>query len=382
MGGYRTEASYANATMCGYFLNFTSNAPTMTMMSGHMFDSNTSTPGDALIVRALPMLSVFDKIPVYGNGSIKFPHMRNPIADVLVVSAADGTAASVYRHEKPVAQECVLTWCVKTIKSSYTAGAYQEEVVDIHANTTAGPFPWRTVHQVTFEEGVWIDYLEQIIIDVDTEHSASGPLTYGTDNNTAYAIMTIFDDIFPSFYTAPDDKTEPMLHERHWTDGPAYLRKLTFNPWNTPNNISTHLARLASAMTDRMRSAGLTNEQIEADAYNREVYVSVRWAWLTFPVALLLLTLAFLVATISKTSHTGTIGVWKTSAMPTLIYGLPKETQTQLSSTAPWNNSAEAKKLRVKLMPNTGWRVSGQSFLRSSLKLPKSKKNQPPPGWI
>lgn len=376
MGGYRTEASYANMTMCGYFLNLTVNVQTKTLMSGYTVNPNTSAPGEALVVRTLPMLSVFDKTPVYGNGSIRFPHVRDPIADSIIVSAADGTAGSVYRHEKPIAQECVLTWCVKTIASSYNAGAYQEEILKTHTNTTDGPFPWKTVHTVShYDEGVWINYLDQISIEINTNHSTTSPQTYGTDNNTAYAIMTIFNDIFPSFYTAPDETTEPMLHDRQWTNGPAYLRKMSFNPWNTPNNVSTHLARLASAMTDRMRSAGLTNEEVEADAYDREVYIRVRWAWLAFPIALLLLSLAFLVATIWKTADTGAGGIWKTSAMPTLIYGLPKEAQDKLNSSQTWSSTdrGRSKKVRIRLLPNLGWRVSG---------LPSIRKNQPPPGWI
>jgi hypothetical protein len=365
--------------MCGYFLNSASNVTTTTLMSGYKVKSNTSTPGEALIARNLPMLGVFNKRSIFGNDSILFQHIRNPIADVLIVSAADGTAASVYRNETPVAQECVLTWCVKTVASLYTAGAYQEEVTGTHINTTSGSFPWRTTfHKTDYDQGMLIDYTEDINIDFSTY--TQGSVTYGTDNSTAYAIMSIFDDIFPAFYTAPDEVTKPALRERTWLSGPAYIRYLSFNPWNAPNNVTAHMERLAAAMTDRMRSAGLTNKETEGDAYNREVYISIRWEWLAFPVSLLVLSLAFLVATISKTSNTATAGVWKTSAIPTLIYGLPKETQTHLNSSSPWRNGV-TKKLRVKLSPNMGWRVSGQSFLRSSPILP-TRRNQPPPGWI
>ncbi|XPS69560.1 hypothetical protein M3J09_001828 [Ascochyta lentis] len=76
----------------------------------------------------------------------------------------------------------------------------------------------------------------------------------------------------------------------------------------------------------------------------------------------------------------GSTEMWKTSAMSTLIYGLPKGMQAQLNATTTWNHpNAETKRLRVKLSIRAGWRVSGQSFLRSSSVLPV-RKNQPPPG--
>lgn len=73
--------------MCEYFLNFMKTASTM---SGYLLGSDGPTKGEPLLVRTTPMVSVFEDSPLYGNGSIKFPHVRNPTADVLIVSAANG----------------------------------------------------------------------------------------------------------------------------------------------------------------------------------------------------------------------------------------------------------------------------------------------------
>ena len=139
IGGYLANATYSNATMCGYFFNVAEQAPVL--MSGHKLVSLTSEPADALVARTTPMLSVYDKTPLMGHGSIHFPDIRNPIADVLVVSSADGTAASVYRGDPPVTQECVVSWCVKPLISTHTYGIYREETVAVHTNSTTGPFP-------------------------------------------------------------------------------------------------------------------------------------------------------------------------------------------------------------------------------------------------
>jgi hypothetical protein len=371
-GGYDVDGGYPNATTCGYFLNLTGTLTSM--MSGYTLGTN-DTIGETLLVRTLPLLSVLDKTPVYGNGSINFPATRNPIMDALIVSAADGLPSSVHRHEMPVAHECMLSFCVQSISSSYDAGIYQEKVLKIFQNETTGPFPWETQGVTTpTQNGTYIIYNEDININGPPDSPA-----FGTSNGTASNIMMLFDNAFPSFYIAKDDKSEPVLRYKTWLQGPAYTRHLDVNPWLAPNNVSAHFSRMATGMTEVMRAASGEYVDIKGEAYSEEVYVRVRWAWLAFPLVLLVLTVVFLGATIWKTSNNQSAGVWKTSAMPSLIYGLPEETQTQLSSSSAWDSAdGGGKKVRVKLLPNVGWRVSGQSFLHP---LP-TRKAQPPPGWI
>jgi hypothetical protein len=50
-----------------------------------------------------------------------------------------------------------------------------------------------------------------------------------------------------------------------------------------------------------------------------------------------------------KTSKNGDIGVWKTSAMPTLIYSLPQDVRSELSSSRT-DDKTEAKKVKIKLL--------------------------------
>lgn len=66
-------------------------------------------------------------------------------------------------------------------------------------------------------------------------------------------------------------------------------------------------------MSNTIRSVDTKNSIITGKAYNNIVFVSVRWGWLTFPLALLLLSIVFLVATIVKTSDSTTAGLWTTT---------------------------------------------------------------------
>lgn len=140
-----TDATFPNGTMCGYFLNTTSESDKPVMMSGYLVESVKSDPsgtgaaGEALLTRLLPLTTNPCRQPLYG-GPIHFKNFRNPIADILIVSAPNGVE-SVYRNETPIAHECVLSFCVKTFISGYYKASYEEEVVNTFENNTAGPFP-------------------------------------------------------------------------------------------------------------------------------------------------------------------------------------------------------------------------------------------------
>lgn len=367
-------------TACGYFLNATSENPVM--MSGYLVEPEKSTKGEALLMRTLPLITLYDKKPSYGNGSINFKDLRNTIADVIIVSATNGSAASVYHDEPPIAQECVLTYCVQKIQSSYQWGEYHEEVLETFFNTTPGLSPWLAIpYKTNFENGTDIYYLEDIIIAPNNDPNELNHSTYGMSNASAAATVQGFVDIFPAYYTTQSESETPALRYKTWSQGPAWSRELDFNPWLAPNNVTRHLERLAAAMTNVMRSAG-SRVPLQGQAWTWDIYISISWGWFAFPLTLLILSLVFLVSTIIKTSEDTETGVWKTSTMPTLIYGLPKETQQHLNSSSTWDSMQEGtKKVRIRLLPNMGWRVSGQSYLSESPKLPR-RENRTPPGWV
>jgi hypothetical protein len=150
-GGFNTVSKLRNRTMCGYLLDVTS--PDPILMSGHLVNLTNSTADEALMTRALPLTTMTGREPLYGNGSINFKHMRNTIIDVLLVSAVDGTVELVYQKRPPSAHECMLSWCVQTIRSSYSLGNYEEEIIQTHLYTTEGSFPWLSIPFIVIDNG-------------------------------------------------------------------------------------------------------------------------------------------------------------------------------------------------------------------------------------
>ncbi|KAI8935461.1 hypothetical protein NX059_008031 [Plenodomus lindquistii] len=379
MGGYGRESTWPNATMCGYFVNASSSNPVL--MSGYIADANASTNRETLLSRVLPLVTIFERAPFYGNGSVHFKELRNTIIDALIVSAPNGSTAAVYRNETPIAHECVLTWCVKTLRSAYSWGEYDEESIDTFFNTTPGSWPWEVFpFQTEFDNGTDQYYYDSIHLQPGQTSGNSNSSWYGTSNETIIPLLGSFSDGFPSYTTARNETDEPMLRDRTYYEIPARRRRLHVNPWLDPNNFTHHMERMAAAMTNVIRSSE-NKIMLEGDAWNRETYILIRWAWLIFPLVLLILSLAFLVSTIVKTSKNTGIAVWKTSAMPTLIYSLPREAQTRFESSSTWNSGEHTKKVRIRLSGNKGWRVSGQGLRISSPRLPTAAARAPG-GWI
>lgn len=373
--GPGTEWTYPNGTVCGYWLNATSEEPVL--MSGYLKNSTDSGEEEALLMRILALVTNPKRQTLYG-GSVNFKHIRNPIEDFIIAGAAN-EAPSVYRNETPIAHECVLSWCVKTIQSSYWLAMYQEEVTEHYMNETEGPYPWTTIRiDGPQGSGTETDYAEDVVIDAPSpgpNHS-----TYGLSSLTAVNTIATFDEIFPSFTTVANSSADPFLRYRTSFVNKVMLRKMQENPWIPPANVSEHVDRMATAFTNVIR-AGSSNEMIHGDAYDKVTYVSVRWGWLSLPLGLLILSFIFLVATIIKSAkEKDQVGVWKTSAIATLLYGLPDHYQKRITRpVSKGTPRARAKELRVQLLPMKGWRISGDM---TSPMAPKAPRTQPPPGWL
>jgi hypothetical protein len=366
-------------TACGYFLNATSSAPVL--VSGYRVDnSSNSTYGETLLMRTLPLVTNNQRQLLYG-GSINFKHINKPIIDALIVSSSDGSVGSVYRKEMPVATECMLSWCVKTLQSKHLWGIYEEIEIHRFFNTSSTPHPWTSKPRLDLGDVTEQGYHQNITIYPPIGNRDGDG--YGVSNQTVVDIVTILDDIFPAVITATNATARPFLKMKTTFMDRVYYRAFRFNPFLAPNNVTHHMEQLAIAMTNVLRSDSSTNEVVAGRAFAPETYVAVRWAWLIFPLTMLSLCIVFLTATIIKTSKGGStdMATWKTSAMPTLIYGLPKETQHNLTRSTPKHctSSGAPKNIKIRLVPNHGWRVSG--MLTSPIRVRRTV-SQAPPGWL
>lgn len=347
----------ANGTMYGWFLNATESdmRSKPILMSGYRESTPQFPNKEALITRVLPLVTNPMRERLYGDGSYHFKSIQNPLLDFFVVSAANGVE-SVYRHERPVAHECMLSWCVQTMKSSYFEAVYREQVTNITMNTTATDSPW-TAKSVTtpFGNGTDIRFLPDIYIERNGN-------VFGASNLAAARTTFAYDDYFPSTYTQGNDSDIAWLrYKAARTNNIPFLRNISYNPFLAPNNVTNHMEKLAKALTNMMRSTN-ENEWVYGDVFSEVIFVHVRWAWLTLPLVLLVFTFFFLAGTVIKSYLAKEdVGAWKTSAIATLIYGLPDDMQKAIVAQAPDDfprtPRAQARKMKVNMLPKTGWKM-------------------------
>jgi len=297
-------------------------------MTGYALNAKTGSPGEALGMRLFPFVDTFTRQPYYG-GSINFADVVNPIVDVLIVGTP-GPTSNIYTNTTPTSIECVLSWCVQKLKSSFYLGHLQENQTQVpFENYTSTGFPWLTKEQHNGQ--IAQAYRYDIVLEPANENSANGNFT---ENNLKfgmshlYAEQTVFalDTFAPSFLTMDNESANPLLKfdNKHLPKD----RIITNNPWLRPNDASSHMNNFARAMTVAIRNTQKSDgsfELITGTAWDTENRVEIRWLWMIMPVTLLACGLVFLMSVVVKSSREVDNGIWKTSALAILFNGLGED---------------------------------------------------------
>lgn len=98
-------------------------------------------------------------------------------------------------------------------------------------------------------------------------------------------------------------------------------------------STQTALNRAAKSMTNRLRGIGTdwqgTRTYVTGTVLQTEICVALEWQWLLFPGGIALVTTIMFVAVIvNSVRMADNWGVWKSSVLPFLIYGVEEEAQT------------------------------------------------------
>jgi hypothetical protein len=97
--------------------------------------------------------------------------------------------------------------------------------------------------------------------------------------------------------------------------------------WAQNGRLDTWIQNLAKSISNYFRlSSPATNDSAHytGTAYSTQPFVRVRWPWLTFPVAMVLASLLFFVATVWRTQRSS-VRPWKTSALALLMIDVDDE---------------------------------------------------------
>jgi hypothetical protein len=150
--------------------------------------------------------------------------------------------------------------------------------------------------------------------------------------------------------------------EVHNSDGAVWVNDV-MEAFNVTSDWSTLMDGLAKSMTAYIRSPGLPGaENATGTAYKLETFVHVKWPWLTMPIALVSLSIPFLIATMIVNSRKKAL-TWKSNGLALLFHRL-EGVEIREASESVGQIDDIARKTRVKLaksaagerkLINTGW---------------------------
>lgn len=149
-----------------------------------------------------------------------------------------------------------------------------------------------------------------------------------------------------------------------YTNGNIGMERLAIDPnalmasmvWKLNNgDVTQTIDDITTAMTNQVRE-GPNSTWVEGKAWKPTVIVSVNWSWLSLPIAVLLLTFAFLFALIAKSADPS-VQVWKLSVFGTVFHPLQHQAEENMAYTTLSEMDYAAKSMKVILRTGSGGRT-------------------------
>ncbi|KAL8660013.1 MAG: hypothetical protein Q9202_006839 [Teloschistes flavicans] len=139
---------------------------------------------------------------------------------------------------------------------------------------------------------------------------------------------------------------------------PAWLIKLYNDGKANIDTVNSYMAGLAEAITANMRERGelLPSGDAKGTTHGSQTCIGARWAWLSLPATMFVLTVIFLAATIAQTR---TPVAWKSSATALLFHGFDDATRKVQGGAGDIygvKSAVEHMRARVEHIGADGWR--------------------------
>ena len=224
-----------------------------------------------------------------------------------------------------VAWECALAYCVNTYSASVTDGQLHQKITQSWQNNSA-----------SLSQGSDLIYHPpESVIDITPNAS-----TFRVDSLAAMAMNTFMSETFSG--SGRINKSG---------SGSKFSSDVIHALYDT-RNYSKRIGNLAMSMTNNIRQQNDSGSNpLSGTALETETYVKVRWAWFSYPAALIVLSLVYLLGTIIETTHRDIL-IWKSSNLAMLFHG--RSLEMNKSDRGPVNAlsqlSERAKDINVELV--------------------------------
>lgn len=206
------------------------------------------------------------------------------------------------------ASQCQLQFCVKSFTATQNEGGTFQEFL-------ANP-PW---FNSTDPYGSWVTTLVY-------NHTLSPPglnETFTVWGEAAIALTDYLNSAFqnvtiPGPMTVSDgDQTRPGMF-----GSDAALS--VFNAFNSTGSMNLLMDNMALSMTNNIRTNKGAGPSASGVAMSTKSVIQIEWPWMVLPLALLFLSLIFLLLLVAKT-RAQKLSAWRTNSLATIFHGLDDE---------------------------------------------------------
>jgi hypothetical protein len=278
-----------NMTSCGWHMN-PGPEYQQQLMSGYELTKNGSV-GQILATRIFPIQDLVSNRIAFG-GSPNFKDIQNPVTDFILVSTPGGFDGA-RRNSTPILTECEIHWVVKQLNATVISGKLTEKVIDtiqFTSNLTDPYAPWNGLNGSSYQATFSMTLLDP--------HSVTGPLsTFGLGNTTAFKVWEAWTEFAPSALILPvKSNSGPGIKFLWWHqnfDGSGGSFASVLNPlppvlpWDTPNNVTQHMAEAVTVMNQILRRSVLsqshTHNVAVGKAWKYVVLVQINWVCVSVP---------------------------------------------------------------------------------------------------
>ena len=229
------------------------------------------------------------------------------------------------------AWECALTPCVNTYNTSVQAGVVAANVTSINYG------------EISFVENQYNSYMEQVW------GASVASTSFSLDSQTLFsAYESIFQTVLGNSTslescTINTDQCSALTGD---TTPAYYYSSEAMKMVQATDNFSQIVENIALSLSDLVQRNGSMNAT--GQVLVAEVYVRVRWGWITLPVVLVVTSVVLFILAMRQTKAER-LRIWKSSNLPFLYHGLypPRDSTVHANEVSEMED--DAGKMRVRL---------------------------------
>jgi hypothetical protein len=145
------------------------------------------------------------------------------------------------------------------------------------------------------------------------------PAEIGSNNHTRYTV-----DLW-AHLALQQYIYRAMQGTVYWSASQPFSNDLVRGIWNGTSDPDVWINNVATSLTNVVRSTNASSRP-QYDGTVLGLAVQVRWEWLAFPAALVLMSIVFLVMVMIRTAHSP-IQSWKGSPLTLLLFDIDDDTR-------------------------------------------------------